>query len=388
MNIQEIIVANVASFVLLIVLLMCRFMARRNRLMADRVFTCLLFIVIVGSFLELYTFLIDGQPGSLARVLVIFCNSLEYACNTAASVLWVWYVDLNLYQDEKRLKKVFLPLASIWAVLACLLIGNVFGQFLFSVDENNVYSREPFGYIFYVFLLGCYILSIVLYCRYRAKHRNPRFFPIWMFLAPLFVAILIQIPFYGISVTFLGCSIGLVSLFLNMQSKRTLIDGLTNLYNRSYIEHVMIIARRSKKYLYSGIMLDIDSFKQINDSFGHSVGDKALQDAAEILLKASGRDSVVIRYAGDEFIVLVRAKTDDQKVLEEKTLDVMQKIRTESEIFNNSSEEDYRIVFSMGYTLLDERLTDDEFFHNMDAEMYKDKKQHKEAEGLQAGMAR
>lgn len=377
MNLGEILVANGASFLLLIILVICRHMTRRNRRAVDHVFSCIIVIGFVGTFCETFTFLVDGRGNEFVRIINILANTLEYCCTATASVLWVWYVDLNLYRDEKRLKKTYLPMEIIWAVLIILLIGNLFGGYLFSVDANNVYTRQPLGYIFYVFLVGSYLTSIVMYYRFRSLHGRTLFFPIWMFLAPLFISIIIQIPFYGISVTFLGCSIGLVGIYMNLQSNMSLVDSLTGLYNRAYIEHAMITARENKRYVFSGIMLDIDRFKQINDTYGHSVGDNALTDAASILVKATDRDSVAFRYAGDEFIILVRTPLGNSKDLEAKTIAVEKAVLTESERFNSESKAPYKIVFSMGHAMYDTSLGDDDFFRSIDAEMYKDKERHK-----------
>ena len=378
MNLGEILVANGTGMFLLIMLIICRHMTKRIRRPVDRIFSAIILIGILGTILEPFTFMIDGRPGGFFRCASIFANSLEFACVATVSVLWVWYVDLNMNHDVKRLTTKFVPMIVIWAILMLLLIGNIFGGFLFSVDDNNVYSRQPLGYIFYVFLVISYSTSVFLYYKFRAIHGKAQFFPIWMFLTPLFLAIIIQIPFYGISVTFLGCAVGLVSIYLNILSKQSLVDSLTGLYNRAYIEHALIVAKRNKRYVYSGIMLDIDQFKQINDEFGHTAGDEALENAAKILINSTDRDSLAFRFAGDEFIVLVREPVGNAEVLESKTIALEKRIRAEMEAFNSSGKTPYKVIFSIGHTMYDPTLEDDDFFRNMDAEMYKDK-QHNRA---------
>ena len=383
MNMQEILVANGASAMLLAILLICRHKTRRNRRVTDKIFSFIIYLAVVGTFLETMTFVMDGHGGAFLRVLNFFCNSVEYACTTSAATLWVFYVDMNLYRNTKRLNKIYVPVIISWSLMMVLLIGNIFGGYAFTVDGANVYHRQPFGYIFYVHLLGCYIVSIIIYLRFRANHGKAQFFPIWMFMTPLFISIFIAISFYGISVSFLGCSIGLVGLYVNIQSKISLVDGRTGLYNRAYIEHAMIDARHSKRYIFSGIMLDIDNFKQINDTYGHSVGDDALVEASRMLVNATDRNSVAFRYAGDEFIVLVRMTAGNAEELRGRTLAVMDRITAETEKFNSGREVPYRIVFSMGYSMFDTDHSDDEFFHNMDLEMYKDKHRHKELEKME-----
>ncbi len=379
MNWGEILVANGTGLFLLIMLIICRNMTKLTRRPVDKIFSAIILIGIAGTILEPLTFLLNGKEGSFYRAVSMFSNTLEFFCTATVSVLWVWYVDLYLNKDIKRLKTRFVPMIVIWALLTILLIANIFGEFLFSFDEHNVYSREPLGYIFFVFLSISYLASVVLYYRFLSIHGKAQFFPIWMFLTPLIISLSVQILFYGLSVTFLGCAVGLVSIYLNILSKQSLVDSLTGLYNRAYIEHELIIARRSRKYIYSGVMLDIDQFKSINDNFGHSSGDDALENASKIIIGATDRDSLAFRLAGDEFVVLVRAKVGKTEELKSKTLDLEERIRAGMEAFNNMGEKTYKVVFSMGYALYDTNFGDDDFFRKMDAEMYKDKENKRKA---------
>lgn len=92
-------------------------------------------------------------------------------------------------------------------------------------------------------------------------------------------------------------------------------DYLTNLYNRRVLDRELSRElKRSKRYggEFSLLMLDIDHFKQLNDTKGHDVGDQALIALAN-LLKLESRDTdICIRYGGDEFIVLMSNTTAQQ----------------------------------------------------------------------------
>lgn len=85
-------------------------------------------------------------------------------------------------------------------------------------------------------------------------------------------------------------------------------DPLTNLYNRRYFNDVaqalLNLAIREKDGL-SFMMLDIDRFKVINDTYGHLVGDMVLKELAYILLKVTRNSDVVIRFGGEEFFIML-----------------------------------------------------------------------------------
>ena len=85
-------------------------------------------------------------------------------------------------------------------------------------------------------------------------------------------------------------------------------DGLTGLYNHRYFREVLAreMARGARHgNPFSVIMLDVDGFKQFNDSFGHLAGDEALKTVANVLRNCSRASSVAARYGGEEFVVLV-----------------------------------------------------------------------------------
>ncbi|RLA76351.1 MAG: hypothetical protein DRG78_19175 [Epsilonproteobacteria bacterium] len=97
----------------------------------------------------------------------------------------------------------------------------------------------------------------------------------------------------------------------NIQTKlmhMTHKDPLTNLYNRRHFNEIvntlMHIAYREKSAL-SVLMIDIDRFKNINDTYGHLIGDIVLQELAKILTKKIRRSDVAIRFGGEEFLVLL-----------------------------------------------------------------------------------
>ena len=86
------------------------------------------------------------------------------------------------------------------------------------------------------------------------------------------------------------------------------IDDLTQLYNRRYFfERFNQEVERSKRYQrpLSCIIMDIDFFKQVNDSYGHLAGDRVLSDIAQIVRKNCRQSDLAGRYGGEELIILL-----------------------------------------------------------------------------------
>jgi diguanylate cyclase (GGDEF)-like protein len=85
-------------------------------------------------------------------------------------------------------------------------------------------------------------------------------------------------------------------------------DGLTGVYNRRhFMLRIEEEAKRHKRFgqPLSLLLIDLDHFKEINDQFGHSAGDEALKEISQLLLRHSRNFTVITRYGGDEFAVLL-----------------------------------------------------------------------------------
>jgi diguanylate cyclase (GGDEF)-like protein len=85
-------------------------------------------------------------------------------------------------------------------------------------------------------------------------------------------------------------------------------DSLTGLYNRRYMQEALEreIQRAEQKHVpLSVIMIDMDGLKQINDTYGHSIGDEALRQVARLIFKYLRDDDIACRYGGDEFIIIL-----------------------------------------------------------------------------------
>ncbi|HVH68300.1 MAG TPA: GGDEF domain-containing response regulator [Gemmatimonadales bacterium] len=125
-----------------------------------------------------------------------------------------------------------------------------------------------------------------------------------------------------------------------------LVDELTGLYNRrgflTLATRDLRLARRSNETLLVAFA-DLDDLKRVNDTSGHSVGDRALRDTA-LLLRQTFRDSdLVARIGGDEYAVLVRhAKPESEDILAER-------LRRQLREFNRRADRPYRLSISLGF---------------------------------------
>ena len=107
-------------------------------------------------------------------------------------------------------------------------------------------------------------------------------------------------------------------------------DELTGIYNRRFLRRYLqhkIQWDSLEREPVSLLMMDVDSLKQINDTYGHSVGDQALVWVAKLIKEVAGVNGLAVRYGGDEFIVLMPAA--DKRAALEVGERILQRIREE-----------------------------------------------------------
>ena len=94
-------------------------------------------------------------------------------------------------------------------------------------------------------------------------------------------------------------------------------DGLTGLFNERYLT-TMLQSKEKKKLPFVLVYLDLDQFKPINDTYGHTMGDKLLQETAKRLLQCIRANDYAFRIGGDEFTLLFSADFDEHMISEIK----------------------------------------------------------------------
>ena len=111
---------------------------------------------------------------------------------------------------------------------------------------------------------------------------------------------------------------------LDMLKEQSTVDELTGLYNRRFLEQLIpkLVSQTLRRKSTIGIlMIDVDFFKQVNDEYGHDVGDKVLKEVANIIKNTIREADLAIRYGGEEFMVLL------MDVNPEKAAEIAEKIR-------------------------------------------------------------
>ena len=103
-------------------------------------------------------------------------------------------------------------------------------------------------------------------------------------------------------------------------------DQLTGCFNRAYLQQTVRELAQFQPQCCALLFFDIDRFKQINDRFGHEIGDMVLKKLAARAQSSAAKNDIVVRLGGDEFVVLLR-DTPDQQALVQRANDLLEDLR-------------------------------------------------------------
>ncbi|MBE9001745.1 MULTISPECIES: diguanylate cyclase [unclassified Nostoc] len=157
----------------------------------------------------------------------------------------------------------------------------------------------------------------------------------------------------------------------------SLTDELTGLYNRRgffwLANHQFKIARRTEIFCCL-LFVDLDGLKQINDSLGHEIGDRAIVDTAQLLKQSFRESDVIARIGGDEFVIFVPVCSPGN------TDEFRPRLQENIERFNQEHNYSYQLSISVGATqcALNENVSLEQLLEEADKLMY----EHKRAKRL------
>lgn len=377
-NFPAIYIANGTAIMLLLIILLSSKKPFRHWLFEEKIFYSMVIINIMQCLLETAAFVVDGNLAYGYRTFSIIVNTMLFINTVMFAYSWVVYVDYKLLTDMKRIRRryPFVAIPAALIVIGCFI--NLVTPVFFVIDQHNIYQRTDFFIIPYAVTYFYLVYGMVLIYSHRKNVHKYLFFPATLFMLPIGIASVLQFFFYGYSLIWLGVSVGMISLFVNVQNEASYVDQLSGLFNRQYLKNMMLMhtSRGDSARTLAGLMVDIDGFKSINDNFGHLVGDDAITSTGKILRTAVGDKGMLGRMAGDEFILLMYINSQTE------ITDMIDVINTHTALFNETEEKPYKIHFSIGYSTYDsKRDSMDDFLRRIDNSMYEDKRR-KLCEGI------
>ena len=344
--------------------------ANVNQQMSRVLFRSLVYGVMIQLALDTLWLLVEGRmfPGAILANRVI--NALYLSAGVILGCIWYLYVLETLgYRITRRLQSIVMSPGFLFLGLNVL---SIWTRWTFAVSEENVYSHSD---LYWIQVVGAYgmlaaplIHMIVLLFRHSGRARRGTVMNLLSFYAVSLVGSVVALFYTGMPGAWTCAAVSLVLIYMTDQDNEIVRDGLTGLNNRKTLPGVFAEYARQGDQLHL-FMMDLDSFKTINDTFGHPAGDQALVAAAKILTRSmAGRRGIVVRYGGDEFLAMIIAP---------EAGDFEQEIQQRFEAYRLENRPPYKFAMSIGKARYEPGQTLEAFVAQADEALYQVKQRTK-----------
>lgn len=302
-------------------------------------------------------------------------------CFFMAAVIYFWLEFVMAYEYVPHRNRTINKFAVLFPFLVstiAMILNSLFAPY--SLINESLDAMAGFN-VYLIAVPAIYLIAILFYTIRKAKNEKQmaeKRKHIFVGILPLMVIAggLVQMLFFPyIPIYCFSAMILMLIFYIQSLELRISIDPLTQLNNRSQLKHYT--SQRSNLFLENRmtvvIMMDIDGFKAINDTYGHSEGDNALVVIADSLKKVVNSHSMpsfLCRYGGDEFILIAHP------VAKEEIEQLIREIR--GEIERNVKGSPYPLALSVGYDeLMGGRDTIQSCIQRADKKLYLDKEYRK-----------
>ncbi len=360
---------NIFSIILLFSLLLVIIFKQELNSKKGKIFRWIIISTIVMLVLEIFGWVFDGVDHKVAYYLNFTFNFFFTALNTVVVSLWASYVDYLINEDDLRLRRrwyYFQPTV----IVGILSIINIFYPILFTINDANVYQRLPLIWISITMTVIIYIYIFAMVYNNRRTLNTKVLLGVMMFLSLPIIATIMQLWFYGLLVIWPATAVAVIFSYLIFETTSSSRDFLTGAYTRRRAEE-FIQNLINKKRKFAVVMIDLDDFKVINDTFGHHVGDDMLIEMTGILKQVFHKNAIVSRYGGDEFLIVVEGASEGGMQLYRRNIE--QLLYTSTSVYAQLQKFSYGVAFYHNF----DSVTLESIITAADNNMYLDKAKNK-----------
>ena len=311
-------------------------------------------VIIIAAFCEWLGNYLQGS-GSSTRILHIIVKAIELSIAPSIGFFVAWII------EKKDTKPVYLYLIA-HAVIEVL--SGIFG-FVYLVDSNSVYTHGSFYWIYILayMLSVVYVIVIVLRNLKRYQYNGGKYFGLVILF--MLTGIIVQTINSSLKVDYVTLGIAAIMIYVFTLEMIYQTDELTELVNRRGFENY--ISHLQEKCIL--LFIDVDSFKAINDTYGHAYGDVVLKTIGRMIRRQYAKYGKCFRYGGDEFCVVVTKRLEEIDLLNSSVNQTLAQLR----------KEDHRLpTISLGYAYYDQNYENVlDSIEEADRMMYLHKKEKK-----------
>lgn len=325
---------------------------------------------ILGGYNRIYN--LEAHP-----TLVYIVTAVYFLFFEISAYIWFFYSEILHNKDFFDKKRQHILLASPIIILFVLLIVSYFNGCLFSVTAENGYVRGPLFALqsavsfAYIFIAGARCVYFSGKNKRASNYRDLVTFATYSFITV--ICGVLQFIICEFPIMIIGDTLSIFLLYLHYLRNMISLDPLTQIPNRRKFLYQTSETEKSLHYnedLYF-MFVDVDSFKNINDRYGHIEGDRVLEEISSTIRKfCIKHDCYCGRFGGDEFAIV-------QKISRHKEFNSPEEIYDMLKAKNITTKDLVPVTVSIGYAKFAQGDSINDLVSRADKNMYEIKQARK-----------
>ena len=323
---------------------------------ARKVFLASIALIFVEAVITwfVYTFIVAREVSGFSMLIKV------YMCVTFAVLPFMPVLMANVILPMPYARTLF----KILIVHAVFELADIFFSSVFIINEANLFVSGPL-HIVYIVVYSLSIAYLVFVSANVARtYQSASTLSTIAILACMGSGIVIQLMYPKLYVTWTSVAMGIVLYFQFYSDMVLRTDALTKLLNRHAYDEFFV----NPRVPCAMVLIDVDSFKQINDTYGHDYGDVCLSQIAATIRDAFGAAGHCYRTGGDEFAVIVADKIDQIRAMSSELERLLDDKRTQDERLP---------TVSVGYAIAESATQVGDAVRAADTAMYRNKRARK-----------
>ncbi|MDR2739533.1 MAG: GGDEF domain-containing protein [Treponema sp.] len=322
----------------------------------------------VAMLTDFVFYMLNGYSGRAIYYILHIDLLIYYAFQIASFCYLFIFIDYLSFKDLGRIKNITKIAWAVFIIHGIILLFNLPLGFYFYITQDNVFVRGDKYFIRMVLSYFPVLMVIFDVFFFNKNFKKSQAYLTFFFTFFSVLGSTADIIFNTTGLFWSCYTSGLLYAYFFIVRADSKIDSLTGIGNRySFNEFIDQVSGQNARQPYSVVMIDMDHFKEINDTLGHLEGDNALRDMAAIIKGCIRYSDFAARYGGDEFVLATQKESD--------VVRLMERIQQAIDNQNGKNVRPYKIQISYGYDVFtpnsDQSI--EAFLSHIDSLMYKHK---------------
>jgi len=326
---------------------------------------CAIFTSAIFDFISLT---LEQIPGTKANAALYYTWSIYLIARNCCFYFCAIFIDYFAHGSIARTGKFLKIVIGLMIVYTVSIIFNFENGYYFYISKENMYVGGSL-YNFQIFFSYFPILLALIDISLAPKQIKRSFvFLIIFFLILTALGAALDIILRSTNIIWSCITGALLYIYFFIVRSASKVDSLTGIGNRNnFYEYINVITGQSIKKDYAFIKINLKRLGEINDIFGHLVGDSALRDISAIIKGCIRFTDFAVRYGGDEFIIITTAENNIKRIID--------RINDSVAYQNNNNIRAYKLTISYNYNIYttNSGCTIQDFLTQLDSKSNKNK---------------